>query len=81
MRRRLLVGLGPLPGLEVTFTYGGGVTGPAAYWVTDVAWTVAALRARLESFNGVWFAAVDGLSVRVVFFQSRLKGPRSVIAG
>lgn len=53
MRRRLFVGLGPLPGLEATFTYGGGVTGPAAYWVTDVAWTVAALRAGLECFNGV----------------------------
>jgi len=35
MRRRLFVGHGPLPGLEATLIYGGGVTGTAAYWVTD----------------------------------------------
>jgi len=40
IRRRLFVGVGPLPGPEATFAYGAARL-QVAYWVTDAAWTVA----------------------------------------
>ena len=49
MRRRLLVGLGPLPGTVGNPHLWRRGEGTVAYWITDVARTLIALLAGLES--------------------------------